>query len=162
MPSHPLALHDLFTANRICTDIESIDKPSLFAELVDLIAETSSGTFDRVSALACLMEREALMSTGIRKGIAVPHGKSTSFSRMYGAIGVSKRGVAYDALDGAPVHVAFMIVSPKLHSETHLKTLKLLARLLDIPGFVDAILVAKDSVEAHRCIVDFEERLGSA
>lgn len=162
MPSHPLALHELFPANRICTDIESLDKPSLFAELVDLVGETSSGAFDRVAALTCLMEREALMSTGIRKGIAVPHGKSLNFSRMYGAIGVSKPGVAYDALDGNPVHIAFMIVSPKVHSETHLLTLKLLARLLDASGFVDAILAARDSLAAYQIILDFEDRLGLA
>lgn len=162
MPSHPLALHDLFPANRICTDIESLDKSSLFAELVDLIGNSSTGSFDRVAALACLMQRESLMSTGIRKGIALPHGKSECFRRMYGAIGVSRAGVDYDAIDGNPVHVVFMIVSPKLHPETHLKTLKLLARLLDVPGFVDSIINAKDSSEAHRMIIDFEDRLGLA
>jgi len=162
VPSLPLSLRDLFPANRIRTDVESEDKESLFVELVDLIGETGSASFDRSAALACVMEREALMSTGIREGVAVPHGKSDSLSRMHGAIGISRRGIDYDAFDGQPVKVAFMILSPRRDPDVHLRTLKQLAEILDMPGFVDALVAASGPEEAHRAIQDFEDRLSAS
>ncbi len=162
MHSRPLALRELFPVDRIRTDVASADKESLFAELVDLIGLTGPVGFDRSAALACVMEREALMSTCIRKGVAVPHGKSDAFERMVGAIGVSRRGVDYDAFDGNPVHIAFMIVSPRRDPETHLRTLKSLAEILDRPGFVDALSSASSPKEVHDALRLFEDRLSSA
>lgn len=162
MPSRPLALRELFPASRIVTDVASSDKESLFEELVDLIGSASSLHLDRSAALACVMEREALMSTAIREGVAVPHGKSDGIDRMVGAIGISKRGIDYDAFDGKPVRIAFMILSPRHDPETHLRTLKLLARALDAPGFVASLLAARDSAEAFRFIEAFEDQPGSA
>ena len=162
MPSRPLALRELFPANRIVTDVASLDKESLFEELVDLIGSTGSFNFDRSAALACVMEREALMSTAIRDGIAVPHGKSESINRMLGAIGMSKRGIDYDAADGKPVHIAFMILSPRHDPETHLRTLKMLAAALDTPGFVETLLSSRNPAEAFRFIESFEDQPGSA
>jgi PTS system fructose-specific IIC component/PTS system nitrogen regulatory IIA component len=131
-------------------------------ELVDLIGLTSSGNFDRGAALGCVMEREALMSTGIRHGIAVPHGKCDAFESMVGAIGISRSGIDYDAFDGCPVHIAFLIISPRRNPETHLRTLKLLAEILDLPGFVDALKSASSPKEVSDALELFEDRLGSA
>lgn len=160
MSARPFALSELFHPDRIATDVTSTDRESLFAELVDLIGSTSSLPLDRGAALACVMEREALMSTAIREGIAVPHGKSDGLDRMVGAIGISRRGVDYDAFDGRPVRIAFMILSPRHDPETHLKTLKLLARAIDSPGFVESLLAAKDSAQASGIIQAFENQLG--
>jgi len=159
VPSRPLALRELFPKNRISTDVASEDKESLFAELVDLIGSTSSLPFDKSAALACIMERESLMSTAIREGVAVPHGKSDSVERLFGAIGISRKGVDYDAFDKKPVRIAFMIVSPRRDPEMHLRTLKLLARILDMPDFLETLLSAASPEDAHRVIETFEDRL---
>jgi len=160
--SRPLALRELFPRDRICTDLASEDKESLFVELVDMIASTSHAAFDRSAVLACVMEREALMSTGIREGVAVPHGKTDSVDRLYGALGISRRGIDYDAFDGKPVRIAFMIVTPRRDPEIHLQTLKRLAQILDVPGFVEALLQASDPEAAFSAIYNFEDRLGYA
>jgi PTS system fructose-specific IIC component/PTS system nitrogen regulatory IIA component len=162
MPSRPLTLGELFPVDRIAIDVASVDKEALFEELVDLIGSTSSFPLDRSAALACVMEREALMSTAIREGVAVPHGKSDGIGRMVGAIGISRRGIDYDAFDGNPVKIAFMILSPRHDPETHLRTLKMLAGALDAPGFVESLLAARDSAEAFRVIEAFEDQLGMA
>jgi PTS system fructose-specific IIC component/PTS system nitrogen regulatory IIA component len=81
---------------------------------------------------------------------------------MVGAIGISKRGVDYDAFDGGPVRLAFLILSPRHNADLHLKTLKLLAEALDLPGFTEALMSAADSAAAHEVIRRFEELLGSA
>jgi len=159
VPSGPLSLSDLFPRDRICVDIASVDKEALFVELVDLIGSTGSTHFDREDALACVLERESRMSTGIRPGVALPHGKTDGVDRFFGVIGVSRLGVDYDALDGEPVRIAFMLISPRSMANEHLAILKRLAGLLDAPGFVAAMLSASDPSEAHRVIERYEARI---
>lgn len=156
MSPGPLSLSDLFPRDRIRVGLKSVDKEALFVELVDLIGSAGSTRFDREDALACVMEREERMSTGIRPGIALPHGKTDGVERFFGAVGVSRSGVDYDALDGEPVRIAFMLISPKSRAGEHLAILKRLAGLIDDPGFVDAMLSAEDPAEAHRVIERFE------
>jgi PTS system fructose-specific IIC component/PTS system nitrogen regulatory IIA component len=158
----PLTLRELFPRDRIRTDLASVDKETLFQELVDVIASTSPVELDRSELLACIMEREALMSTGIRAGVAVPHGKSGSVDKLFGAIGISKAGIDYDAGDGKPVYLAFMIVSPRRNPEVHLQTLKLLAEALELAGFAEALIQAADSDAAFHVIEKFEGLLGCA
>lgn len=156
MPSRPLSLSDLFPRDRICVDLASADKEALFVELVDLIGSTGSTHFDREDALACVLERESRMSTGIRPGVALPHGKTDGVDRFFGAIGVSRLGIDYDAPGGEPVRIAFMLISPRSMASDHLAILKQLAGLLDAPGFVSGMIAASDPSEAYRIIERYE------
>jgi len=110
MDPSPLALGDIFPRQRIRFNVASTDKESLFEEMIDLLASTASSPFPRQEAMASLMERESMMTTGIGKGIAIPHGKVDGIDRIYGGIGISGTGIDYDAIDGVPVRVAFMIL----------------------------------------------------
>lgn len=144
MDPRPLALGDIFPRQRICLDVASVDKESLFEELVDRLAATASGPFPRAEALSSIMERESMMTTGIGKGLAIPHGKVEGLDKIQGAIGISSAGIDYDAVDGSPVHVAFMILSPRNRPEDHLRVLKRLAAILEIPGLADQVVAATD------------------
>jgi PTS system fructose-specific IIC component/PTS system nitrogen regulatory IIA component len=77
-------------------------------------------------------------------------------------IGISKAGIDYDAGDGKPVYLAFMIVSPRRNPEVHLQTLKLLAEALELAGFAEALIQAADSDAAFHVIEKFEGLLGCA
>ncbi len=144
MDSRPLALGEIFPRQRICLDVASDDKESLFEELIDLFASTSDRPFPRSEALASLMERESMMTTGIGRGIAIPHGKVDGIDRIHGAIGISRAGIDYDAIDDIPVRIAFMILSPRNHPEEHLRVLKELASILDVPGLADQVVAVSE------------------
>jgi len=149
MGSRPLALGEIFPQQRIRLNVASVDKESLFEELIDLFASTAALPFPRSEALASLMERESMMTTGIGKGIAIPHGKVDGIDRIYGAIGISTVGIDYDAVDGVPVRIAFMILSPRNHPEEHLRVLKKLASILDVPGLADQVVAASEIDRLH-------------
>jgi PTS system fructose-specific IIC component/PTS system nitrogen regulatory IIA component len=99
------------------------------------------------------------MSTGIQKGIAVPHGKSNAVDRVYGVLGISKQGIDYDALDGEPVYLLFMVIGPQSSTEKHLRFLKRLAELLENPQFFTDLAAQNDSAQASAVIKKYENIL---
>ena len=99
------------------------------------------------------------MSTGIKKGIALPHGKVEGLTGLSGVLGISKRGIEYAALDGEPVYLVFMLVSSPKDSELHLAALKRLAVLLDDPEFYTDLLRADSPARASSIVRNYETRL---
>jgi PTS system fructose-specific IIC component/PTS system nitrogen regulatory IIA component len=97
------------------------------------------------------------MSTGISKGIALPHGRTNAVNAICGVLGISHNGVQYDALDGEPVYLLFLIISPLDDSGKYLKLLKHLARLMEIPQFKAELLDQKDPQNAFNTICKFEQ-----
>ena len=98
---------------------EQLFLPNLKAQTKDELLEEIVGQFVDVKylknkdiVLEMLNQRERLGSTGIGKGIAIPHGRTTSASDIMIAFGRAKDGVEYDAIDGKPVHLIFMIIAP--------------------------------------------------
>lgn len=153
-----MLLHETFPVALIKVDLESEDKEEVFEELVDLFCRTT-GNPAREELLSALRDRESKMSTGIKKGIALPHGKTNAVDRVYGVLGVSRRGIDYDALDGEPVHLLFMMLAPQKDSEKHLRLLKRLAELLDNPAFYDDVLVQRDAQSVNNTIRKYEDVL---
>ncbi|HEY7600160.1 MAG TPA: PTS sugar transporter subunit IIA, partial [Candidatus Limnocylindrales bacterium] len=77
-----------------------------------------------------VLRREAMMSTGIGNGVAIPHGKARSVDRMLAACGVSPRGVEFDSVDGEPAFILILLVSPENVGTPHVKVLANISRLL--------------------------------
>lgn len=153
-----MLLHETFPVNLIKVDLEAEDKDEVFEELVDLFCR-STGNSAREDILAALRDRESKMSTGIKKGIALPHGKTNAVDRVYGVIGLSRKGIDYDALDGEPVHLLFMMLAPQKDSEKHLRLLKRLAELLDNPAFYEDAVAQKDAQSLNTIIKKYEDVL---
>jgi len=154
-----MLLQQIFTPARIKTALESEDKEELFEELVDLLTRDGGKFFPRGAALEAIRNREAKMSTGIKKGIALPHGKAVGIRDLVGAIGISRRGIDYDSLDGESVYIVFMLLSSPEDSELHLGALKRLALLLDDPEFYTEIMGAESRERVFGVIKCFEDRL---
>ncbi|MDR3276283.1 MAG: PTS sugar transporter subunit IIA [Treponema sp.] len=127
-------LCEVFKPEFIKVNLEAEDKEEAFEELADHFCR-ASGLNIREEVLQAVRDREAKMSTGIRQGIAIPHGRTNAVDRISGILGVSRRGVDYDALDGKPVYLLFLILAPERDTEKHLQLLKRLAELLDNPQF---------------------------
>jgi PTS system fructose-specific IIC component/PTS system nitrogen regulatory IIA component len=135
----------IFSPKSIIVNLESEEKDELFEEMVQSI-HVAFPEVDREEALTALREREKLMSTGIVHGIAVPHGTCASVKGCVGALGISRGGIDYNSLDGAPVNIVFMLLCGTKDNELHLEVLKKIAEVLKNPEFA-ANLFDKTSAE---------------
>src|SRR4051812_25953361 len=113
---------DFLDASSIVIDLKSTSKPDVINELCQVL-QNNGQIKDSIPVVEALMQREKLGSTGIGQGVAIPHGKSEAAGKLVGALGVSKRGVSFDALDGEPVNVVFLLVAPPDSAGLHLKAL---------------------------------------
>ena len=151
-------LQDVFPPELIKINLEAEDKDEVFEELVDHFCSVSKINA-RQEILDALMEREAKMSTGIQKGVAIPHGNTNAVGTVCGVLGISRKGIDYDALDAEPVYLVFMILAPQKDTETQLRILKCLAELLENPQFHSDLRSQGDIQGAYKIIRKYEEML---
>jgi len=104
-----------------------------------------------------LKEREELGSTGIGQGVAIPHGKSDQVKSICASFALSKDGVPFDALDGEPVHILFLLVAPDGEAAAHLKALARISSLIKDKYFRKMLRSAKN-IEAVMSIIKREEK----
>ena len=149
-------LHDLFSPEYIKVNMEAQDKDEAFEELVDYFCQVS-GLNIREEVLNALKTREAKMSTGIQKGIAIPHGKTSAVNSVKGVVGISKKGIDYDSLDGEPVYLLFLIIAPLKDAEIHLRMLKRIAEMLENPQFYIDLQSQSDAAGAYKVISKYED-----
>ena len=141
-----MKISDLLTTSLIKVGIESDEKEELFEEMVQLFVG-SNLIQNRDAALQALFEREAKMSTGIAKWLALPHGKLEEAQGLLMAIGTSKKGIEYDSLDGEPVYVVLTVFAEVGNPGPHIEALAEISRLFSIPGFIDKIREAETPEE---------------
>jgi PTS system fructose-specific IIC component/PTS system nitrogen regulatory IIA component len=155
-----LLLQELFTPGRIKCRLEADDKSEVFEELVDLLV-IQYNLDCREEILEAIKRREAKMSTGIKRGIAIPHAKTNFTKGVIGVLGISAPGIDYESLDGDPVHMLFLLVSSEEDAGTHLAVLKKIALLVENPDFYKEALAAADPEKVNRIIRTYEEILDS-
>jgi len=153
-----MILQEALLPEFIKINMESEDKDEAFEELVDFYCQIDKSN-SRGEVLKAIQDREAKMSTGIHKGIAVPHGKTKAVKELKVVLGISQKGIQYDSLDGEPVYILFMFISPMEDSEKYLRLLKHLAQLVDMPQFKTELQSQKDQTGAFKVIRKFEEML---
>lgn len=153
-----MVLGQIFPREAINVHLESTEKDELFEEMTEVLHSVYPEV-NREEALKALRERESKMSTGIVHSVAVPHGHCASLKTNIGAIGVSKAGVDYDALDGEPVHVIFMMLIAPTESERHVQTLRQLSLVLQTPDFVQKILQCSSAADVYNVLSVAEDSL---
>ncbi|MGN6134368.1 MAG: PTS sugar transporter subunit IIA [Aureliella sp.] len=122
---------DFVSSGAIRAELTSVDKESVIGELVDsLQAAGEISAADRDDIVKAILKREELGSTGIGRGIAVPHTKHPSVNKLVGTVGVSSDGVEFDSLDGEKVQLFFLLVSPPDRPGDHLRALENISRQL--------------------------------
>ncbi len=131
-----MTFSDFVSSKTICANLNATDKDSAIAELVDsLLAAGEIKPEDREDIMKVIMKREELGSTGIGRGIAVPHTKHGSVDKLVGTVGVSSDGVEFDSLDGERVQLFFLLVSPPDRPGDHLRALEYISRQLRDDSF---------------------------
>ena len=152
-----MKLIDVIPVTNMKIPLTGRTKEEIITELVELIVE-SNPIIDRNLVLKSIFEREATMSTGIGNGVAIPHGKSKGVKEITGSFGIIPHGIDFDALDGEPVHIFFMIVSPEGPAGPHLRCLSRLSRLLNRDTFREKLISAVSPEEARHIIEDGERQ----
>ena len=122
---------DFIEVKAINADLQAEDKESVIKELVEgLVQSGRVKEDDKKGIIAAVMKREELGSTGIGRGVAVPHTKHPSVARLVGTVGVSRDGVDFNSLDGEKVQIFFLLVSPPDRPGDHLRALENISRKL--------------------------------
>lgn len=124
-----MRLSELLTEDSISTRLKSTTKREVLAELVTLL-ETGHGFDSRGEILDRVLRREAMMTTGIGNGVAIPHGKARAVDRMAAACGVSQEGIDFESEDGQPAYLFVLFVSPENAASLHVRVLSNISRLL--------------------------------
>lgn len=142
----------------IVAELRSTGKNDVLAELADALV-SANPALNRADVLRVLLERERLGSTGIGDGIAIPHGKLKNLDNQMIAFGLSRKGVDFDAMDGKPARLFFLLIAPEEAVGIHLKTLARISKLLKVPMVRERLQAAADRQQIHRIIVEEEEKL---
>ena len=151
-----MTLLDILSHESTIVDLKGETKEEIIAELVNSL-HVGDAINDRDKVLQAVLEREKIMSTGIGDGIAIPHGKSDSVVKLVAALGTQKRGVDFEALDGEPAYVFFLLVSPANVSGPHIKALARISRLLKNDDFKKRLISSSSSEEIISVIQTEEE-----
>ncbi|NOY46231.1 MAG: PTS sugar transporter subunit IIA [Deltaproteobacteria bacterium] len=150
-------LLEFLPRERILPHLKARDKEGVLAELVEvLVAEHK--VRDGRQAVQVLLDRERLGSTGIGEGIAIPHGKLRDLDELVAVFGRSPEGVEFDSMDGAPVHLFFLLMAPENSASTHLKALARISRLLKDRSFREELLQAGSQEELYEIIAREDEK----
>ena len=137
---------DLLDKKSINLNLKSTDKTSVINELVDLV-DTSGNLNNKNEYKQEILARESKSTTGIGEGIAIPHAKTKAVKKACLASGVSKTGIDYDSLDGAPSNLFFMIAAPDGANDTHLEVLSRLSTILMDENFRSSLINASSADE---------------
>lgn len=146
-----MQLTDLLTVDRVKVPLGGRTKDEVLRELVEL-AVRERGPAVVGSVAGAVREREQLLSTGIGGGIAIPHGKSTDLDSLVVAAGTSRDGVDFDALDGKPVKLFFLLAGPESAAGSLVKALSRISRVLRREPLRDALRDAPSSDEFVRLL----------
>jgi mannitol/fructose-specific phosphotransferase system IIA component (Ntr-type) len=148
---------DILEENCVALDLEIADKGELVSKLVGLL-ESAGVVTDREEVVQRVLEREKLMSTGIGGGVAIPHAQCRGASRLAIALARTKAGVEFDALDGKPVRLFFMIIGPE-EKGGYVRILARISRLLYTGDLQKSLYRAETPGQAIETLKKEEERL---
>lgn len=139
--------------------LEADDKWDAITQLIDLIVDAEQLKPEhRGDIIEVVFDRERSMSTGMERGIAIPHANSSLIEEVVGAIGISGKGIPFESLDEKPSDLIVLLVIPKDKFQKHVRTLAGIARLFNHDEMANALRNAKTADEAMQVIVTEEEK----
>ncbi|HSJ15879.1 MAG TPA: PTS sugar transporter subunit IIA [Longimicrobiales bacterium] len=150
-----MLLTELLSIDRVKIPLEATTKDELLRELVALVTGTqNSGMQEEV--LRAVVAREAVLSTGIGYGVAIPHGKSPGVRDLVMAAGRARVPIEYDALDGQPVQLFFLLIGPEAAAGPHIKALSRISRIVRRDDVRARLTTAPDPGSFLRALEDAE------
>lgn len=133
-------LADVIRKDSVIVGLKARDKKGVIDEMVRPLAQANGVRYEDLTRV--LMERERLGSTGIGGGVGIPHGKLRGLENLILGIAISREGVNFDAIDGRPTHLFFVLVTPENAIDLHLKLLARISRMLREEKIRSSLLAA--------------------
>ena len=132
----------LLTPGSVCVGLKGSTKAEILSALIDLVAGNPAvESLDTVRN--DVLEREALMSTGVGQGLALPHAKTSGVRETIAAFAVSKSPIDFGSIDGLPVRLFFLLLGPETAGSQHIKVLSRISRLMNRSRTREALMAAK-------------------
>jgi len=146
-------LKTVLSADTISLNLKGTNKKEIINELLDILVKNGK-IQDREAALNAVMDREEKMSTGMKHGIAIPHGKCAAIQDLVACIGVSEKPVEFDSLDHLPCRIFIMTLSPVEKTGPHLQFLAEVSLLFKSSDKREEILKAQSPEEVLKILAD--------
>ncbi|ADQ13519.1 PTS sugar transporter subunit IIA [Halanaerobium hydrogeniformans] len=141
-----MEVNEFINQDLIKMELQSKDKDSVIKEMIDIMVENGI-VGDKEEVVKKAMEREAKGTTGVGRGVAIPHVKSDAVKKAAVAFGRSSEGIDYGSMDEKPSYLFFLITVPEESHNEHLKILAQLSRNLVHDDFRDSLLEAESAEE---------------
>ena len=152
-----MRLADLVKPQQVVANLKSKEKLEIIQELADLLVD-GDGHLSKDEVYRALVERERLRSTGVGSGVAIPHAKVSGLEQLVLAVGLSPRGVEFDAADEKPVHIFMTLAAPVNSTGEHLRALAKIARLCGDVDFRERLLSCSTNEEVYRTLIEADEQ----
>lgn len=150
-------LKDILTLDCVNIDLKGTTKSEIIDEMIDILNDAGKLN-DREEYKKEILKRESQGSTGMEEGIAIPHAKTNAVKTSTVAIGISKKGVDYESLDGEPSRLFFMIAASDTSADSHIEILSKLTTLLLEDEIREGILNAKSKEELLNVLINNMEK----
>lgn len=142
-----MPLADLVARDAVFPSLRASSKKQALQELAQHAAALIGR--DQREIFETLLQRERLGSTGVGNGIAIPHGKLPRLDKLFGAFARLEKPIDFEALDGEPVDLVFLLLAPEAAGADHLKALARVARMLRDPSIADKLRGTRDAAAIH-------------
>ena len=146
-----MILTQILQPNCVKVPVESKDKEAVITELVDLL-DSNGSLLDRDAALEAVLARERTRSTGTGGGIAIPHGKCNAVNELVMAIGIAHEPIEFESVDGKPVTILILLVSPADQTGPHIQALARISRLMLDEEFKQKLEKATSADEVYELL----------
>jgi len=150
-----MILTQILQPNCVKVPVESKDKEAVITELVDLL-DANGLLLDRAVALDAVLTRERTRSTGTGAGIAIPHGKCNAVKELVMAIGIAHEPIEFESVDGKPVTILILLVSPANQTGPHIQALASISRLMLNSEFKQKLEQAASADEVYELLNNTE------
>lgn len=151
-----MKLKEILSEELIKVPLTGREKKEVIEEMVEVLA-SAHRIKNKAEVLKAILDREALMSTGVGEGVAIPHGKAEAAPEIVAALGISRAPVDFDAIDDKPVHLVWLLVGPPHQTGPHLKALSRISRLVHKRDFRERLVTAISAADAFGTISREEE-----
>ncbi len=156
-----MRLTDYITTEHVKIGLEGESKEEVIEELVSLLADTSDVS-DADAIYEAVMSREREGSTGLEKGVAIPHAKSDAVKSLSIVVGISRDGINFESQDGKPAHILFLMVAPTSESGPHVQAIAKIVKMIKFDKLRKKLVEAKkpeDVVEIVSRVENGEEEV---
>lgn len=145
-----MPLNDLLAPEAIISVLRVNGKKQALQELSERAAKISGLSSREI--FDAILQRERLGSTGVGDGVAIPHGKIVNCTRIFACFARLERPIDFEALDGLPVDLIFLLIAPETAGADHLKALALIARVLRAPGLAAQLRNTRDALGLYSLV----------